>query len=209
LVRHGARRWIARIMITWGLLAAGMMFVRTPTQFYGVRFLLGVAEAGFFPGVVYYLSGWCPLAHRGRAISRFYMAAPLASIIMGAVSGSLLGLDGLWALRGWQWLFLVQGLPAVAIGLIVLRWLPDAPDSAPWLSGPEKGWIRRELDRDAVRIGPPAEHSVLAAMRHPRVAATRGHRLPEHRGRISPSSSRRPRCWPQPPASTPAASAIW
>jgi MFS transporter, ACS family, tartrate transporter len=103
-----------------GLLSAGMMFVQSPMQFYIVRFLLGVAEAGFYPGVIYYFSGWFPPCHRGRAVSRFY-------VVMGGISGWLLGLDGLAKLHGWQWLFLVQGLPAALVGLIVLRFLPDTP----------------------------------------------------------------------------------
>ena len=140
LVRFGARRWIARIMITWGLLAAGMMFVRTPMQFYVMRFLLGVAEAGFFPGMMYYLSGWFPMAQRGRAVSRFYVAVPLASVVMGGVSGQLLALDGLGGMQGWQWLFLAEGLPSVLIGLILLRWLPDKPSTSAWLTEPEKTW---------------------------------------------------------------------
>ena len=113
LVRFGARQWLARIMVTWGLLAAGMMFVETPMQFYVMRFLLGVAEAGFFPGVIYYFAVWFPTAFRGRAVSRFYVASPLASIVMGGISGWLLDLNGVGGLRGWQWLFLVQGLPSV------------------------------------------------------------------------------------------------
>ena len=169
LVRFGARRWLARIMVTWGLLAAGMMLVRTPLQFYGMRLLLGFAEAGFFPGVIFYLSHWFPLAHRGRAISRFYMTGPLATALMGGVAGWLLDLDGMGGLHGWQWLLLVEGLPAVVLGLIILRWLPDAPEAAPWLAAPEKDWIRRQLARDALRIGEPAEHHLLAALRNPLV----------------------------------------
>ncbi|HET6969773.1 MAG TPA: MFS transporter, partial [Phenylobacterium sp.] len=162
-----ARRWIARIMITWGLLAAGMMFVRTPAAFYALRFLLGVAEAGFFPGVMFYLAQWFPLAHRGRAVSRFYAATPLASVVMGGVSGWLLDLDGVAKLHGWQWLFLAQGLPAAIIGLLVLWRLPDGPAVARWLTVDEKAWIGRELQRDAARIGEPADHSVMAALRNP------------------------------------------
>lgn len=169
LVRFGARSWIARIMITWGLLSAGMMFVRTPTQFYIMRFLLGVAEAGFYPGVIYYFSGWFPQCHRGRAVSRFYIASPLASVVMGGMSGWLLDLGGLAGLRGWQWLFLVQGLPGVFAGLLVLRFLPDAPAAVPWLTGPETAWIQTELAREAARIGEPAGHNVIAAFRNPRV----------------------------------------
>jgi ACS family tartrate transporter-like MFS transporter len=169
LVRYGARRWIARIMITWGLLAAGMLFVKLPIQFYVMRFLLGVAEAGFFPGVIFYLSSWFPLAYRGRAISRFYAAAPLASVAMGAVSAWLLDLDGYANLRGWQWLFLVQGLPAVVIGFVFLRFIPDTPAGAPWLTPSEKHWIQFELWRDAARIGEPAKHDVFAVLRIPLV----------------------------------------
>jgi len=129
------------------------MFVRTPLQFYLMRFLLGVAEAGFFPSVIYYFAGWFPMACRGRAVSRIYVASSLAAIVMGAISSGLLGLDGMAGLRGWQWLFLVQGLPGVLLGLILLRFLPDAPVTAPWLADGEKEWIRRELARDAALIG--------------------------------------------------------
>jgi len=169
LVRFRAPQWIARIMITWGLLAAGMMFVRTPLQFYVVRFLLGMAEAGFFPSVIYYFSSWFPMARRGRAISRIYIASSLASIVMGGISGSLLGIDGTAGLRGWQWLFLVQGLPAVFMGLILLRFLPAAPATVSWLSEREKGWIQRELARDAALIGAPVRHNLLAAFANPKV----------------------------------------
>lgn len=169
LVRFGARKWIARIMVTWGLLSAGMMFVETPLQFYTLRFLLGVAEAGFYPGVIYYFSGWFPPCHRGRAVSRFFVATPLASVAMGMMSGWLLALDGQAGLQGWQWLFLVQGLPTVGVGLAVLRFLPDSPASVAWLSQPEKDWIQRELTQEQQRIGAPASHNVLAAFRNPRV----------------------------------------
>jgi len=169
LVRFGARQWIARIMITWGLLSAGMMFVQTPMQFYVLRFLLGVAEAGFYPGVIYYFSSWFPPCHRGRAVSRFFVASPLSSVVMGGISGWLLGLDGRADLQGWQWLFLVQGLPAVLVGLLVLRFLPDAPGTVHWLTASEKAWIEDELAREQARIGAPARHNVLAAFANPRV----------------------------------------
>ena len=102
LYRFGARRWLARVMFTWGLLAMGMMFIKTPTQFYVMRFLLGMAEAGFFPGVIFYLSQWFPVHMRARAVSRFYISLPLASVVMGAVAGFLLGLQGNAGLAGWQ-----------------------------------------------------------------------------------------------------------
>lgn len=167
LERFGARRWIARIMVTWGLIAAGMMFVQTPMQFYVMRFLLGMAEAGFFPGVIYYLAHWFPQGHRGRAISRFYIAAAVATVIMGAVSGWLLSLDGNAGLRGWQWLFLVQGLPAVFVGLLVLRYLPDLPDRAAWLAEEERAWILQELAADAARIRDDDVGNPLIALRDP------------------------------------------
>jgi MFS transporter, ACS family, tartrate transporter len=168
LVRFGARSWLGRIMIAWGLLAAGMMFVRTPMQFYALRFLLGVAEGGFFPGVIYYFSDWFPTAFRGRAISRFFVAGPLASVVMGGVSGWLLGLDGLAHLRGWQWLFLVQGLPSVVAGLLVLRYLPNSPGTVAWLSPLEKAWIQQRLSAEAARIRAPTNDQVFSAFCHPR-----------------------------------------
>jgi len=167
LVRFGARRWIARIMLTWGVLAVAMMFVRTPVQFYALRFLLGAAEAGFFPGVVYYLTTWFPASHRGRAISRFYVALPLASVVMGLIAGPLLGLGGRLGLAGWQWLFLVQGLPAVLLGVGVLFLLPDGPADAPWLTPTERTWIADRHAADADRLGGPEDHSLLKALRIP------------------------------------------
>jgi ACS family tartrate transporter-like MFS transporter len=128
-----------------------------------------VAEAGFFPSVIYYFAGWFPMAYRGRAVSRIYIASSLASVVMGAISGGLLGLDGTAGLRGWQWLFLAQGLPAVVLGLVLLRFLPEAPATASWLADQEKEWIRRELARDAAVIGAPVRHSLLAAFANPRV----------------------------------------
>ena len=169
LVRFGARKWIARIMITWGLLSAAMMFVETPMQFYVLRFLLGVAEAGFYPGVIFYFAGWFPPCHRSRAVSRFFVFSPLASVAMGAMSGWLLGLDGNAGLHGWQWLFLVQGLPTVLVGLLVLKCLPDSPTTVTWLTQQEKDWIHTELAREQARIGEPASHNVMAAFRNPRV----------------------------------------
>src|SRR6201982_68250 len=125
LERVGARLWIARIMVTWGLISAGLMFVRTPPLFYLLRFFLGVAEAGFFPGVIYYLSLWYPTAQRARAIAAFMTAVPVTGLIGGPLSGALLELNGVFGLAGWQWLFLVEGVPAVLLGVIVLAYLTD------------------------------------------------------------------------------------
>ena len=167
LMRFGARRWIARIMVTWGVFAVAMMLVRTPVQFYVLRFLLGFAEAGFFPGVMFYLAHWFPKSQRGVAISRFYVAGPLTAVVMGVVSGGLMGLDGRAGLHGWQWLFLIEGAPAVLVGLLVWRFLPDAPATATWLTQPEKDWLTGELAADAARLAAPADHRVLSALRHP------------------------------------------
>jgi ACS family tartrate transporter-like MFS transporter len=151
LLRFGARRWIARIMLTWGLLAAAMMFVRTPLEFNGLRLLLGMAEAGFFPGVIYYLTLWFPARARASAVSGFYIALPLSSTVMGSLAGWLLGLNGRFGLAGWQWLFLVEGLPAVLFSVVIWRMLPDGPTEAQWLTAEEKSWLARQLEEDGGR----------------------------------------------------------
>jgi len=141
LERVGARLWISRIMVSWGLISTAMMFVRTPAAFYLLRFLLGVAEAGFFPGVIYYLSLWYPVAHRARAIAAFMTAVPVTGLIGAPLSGALLELDGLHGLAGWQWLFLLEGLPAVILGTSVLFYLKDRPETTQWLSPAEREWL--------------------------------------------------------------------
>jgi MFS transporter, ACS family, tartrate transporter len=145
LYRVGARRWFARIMFTWGLLAMAMMFVKTPVQFYIMRFLLGMAEAGFFPGVIFYLGLWFPQHMRARAISRFYIALPLSTVLMGAVAGFLLGLQGRAGLAGWQWLFILEGLPAILLSIVLLVYLPCGPEEAKWLTEEERQWILHHL----------------------------------------------------------------
>jgi MFS transporter, ACS family, tartrate transporter len=167
LYRFGARRWLARIMLTWGILAMAMLFVRTPWQFYGMRFLLGMAEAGFFPGVLYYLTRWFPANLRARTISRFYVSLPLSAVFMGAVAGALLNLQGVYGLRGWQWLFLVEGLPAVILSGVFWKLLPETPDDARWLTAPERRWIEDQL----VAEGAAMRHAagVGAALGDPRV----------------------------------------
>ncbi len=165
LYRFGARRWLARIMVTWGLLAMAMVFVRTPMQFYGARFLLGMAEAGFFPGVVFYLMQWFPPESRARTISSFYVAAPLSSVVMGLIAGALLGLNGRLSLAGWQWLFLVEALPAVVLGVVYFLYLPDGPRDARFLTGEERAAV-------LVRVPPVAPvrgHSVLPVLADARV----------------------------------------
>src|SRR3984885_4921461 len=153
LYRVGARRWFARIMFTWGLLAMGMMLVKTPLQFYVMRFLLGMAEAGFFPGVIFYLAQWFPIHMRARAISRFYVSLPLASVINGAIAGPLLNLQGNAGLAGWQWLFLVEGLPGVVLSIVFLVYLPAGPAQAKWLTEDEREGIVHRLNKDVTGNG--------------------------------------------------------
>ncbi|MDF1503387.1 MFS transporter [Roseisolibacter sp. H3M3-2] len=148
LARVGARRWIARIMIVWGIVSAAMMFVRTPTSFYVLRFLLGAAEAGFFPGMILYLTYWFPAAERARAVALFMTSTAMAGVVGGPLSGALLTLDGAAGLAGWQWLFLVEGIPAVLLGLVVLRYLPDGPHEARWLDDGERAWLVARLEAE-------------------------------------------------------------
>ena len=124
LERFGARVWIARIMLSWGVLSAAMAFVQGPTSFYVVRFLLGVAEAGFFPGIIYYLTCWFPARDRARIIALFMIALPLSSVIGAPISTALLGIEA-GGLHGWQWMFLLEAIPTIVLGFVVLRVLPD------------------------------------------------------------------------------------
>jgi MFS transporter, ACS family, tartrate transporter len=169
LYRFGARRWLARIMLTWGLLAMAMLFVRTPYQFYAMRFLLGMAEAGFFPGVLYYLTQWFPANMRARTISRFYVSLPLSAVFMGAVAGALLNLQGKLGLRGWQWLFLIEGLPPVILSAVFWKCLPETPKDAPWLTAQERDWIVDQLASEGATV--PGSHAteVDSVLRDPRV----------------------------------------
>ena len=150
LARLGARRWIAAIMVAWGIVASAMMLVRTPAEFYALRFALGVAEAGFFPGIVYYLGQWFPPRQRARAMSRFMLGIPISAAVGGPLGAALLGLHGL-GLRGWQWLFLLEGLPAILLSSAVVFFLTDRPEEARWLSDDQRAWLvaRLRLEADA------------------------------------------------------------
>ena len=167
LHRIGARKWIARIMISWGIASSLMMFVATPFQFYAMRFLVGAMEAGFLPGVVLYFSYWFPQHRRGRANSLFMTAISLAGVTGGPLAGwimtSFAGANG-WS--GWQWLFLLEGLPAVVLGVVVLFFLDEKPAVATWLSDGEKRFI--ESDIAAAEQVAPAQHSLLRAFTDPR-----------------------------------------
>lgn len=152
LERVGARVWIARIMISWGIVSAGSMFVSGVSSFYLLRFLLGAAEAGFFPGMILYLTYWVPQAERAKAVAWFMTATAMAGVIGGPISGALLGMDGWGGLRGWQWLFLVEGLPSVVLGMVVLWWLPDRPEQASWLEPDERAWLSRTMADERARL---------------------------------------------------------
>src|SRR2546422_6737545 len=156
LQRVGARWWIARIMVTWGPLSCCMMFVRTAGSFYVLRLLLGVAEAGFLPGMIFYLTNWIPARDRARVFALFLTSTALAGVVGGPVSAALLKLGGTSGLAGWQWLFLIEGLPAVLLGVITLFYLPDQPSQARWLTPPEQAWLEGTLV--AERRGPEEAH---------------------------------------------------
>ncbi|CAG9268754.1 MFS transporter [Paraburkholderia unamae] len=167
----GARKTIGRIMILWGIASAGMMFVQTPMQFYTARVVLGIAEAGFFPGIIFYLSSWFPDHLRARIISTFVLAIAVAGIVGGPISGWILSsTEGLHGMRSWQWLFLLEGIPAVLAGLFALAYLPDSPDHARWLSAAEREAIKGELARHQVAAGvTKATHHFGEALRNPKV----------------------------------------
>ncbi|MDF3889265.1 MFS transporter [Cupriavidus basilensis] len=150
LIMHkvGARFWITRIMITWGLLSAGMAFVQGETSFYVMRLLLGVAEAGLFPGVMLYLTYWFDREQRARATGYFLLGVCVANILSGPLGGALLQMDGLMGLHGWQWLFIIEGLPTLALAYVVWKTLPDGPGSAPWLTLEERQRLQARLDAE-------------------------------------------------------------
>jgi ACS family tartrate transporter-like MFS transporter len=167
LSRVSARRWIARIMISWGLIAPAMLFVRTPIQFYSLRFLLGAAEAGFFPGIIYYLSPWLPTHARARAIVLAAVAIPLSGAIGSSLSASLLGLAGVLGLAGWQWLFLLEGILSVLLGLATLALLTNSPADARWLSEPQRVWLVGRMRSDQRESGAPHGMPPLRALVQP------------------------------------------
>ena len=169
LVRVGARRWLARIMVTWGALAVAMMWVRSPTSFYVVRFLLGVAEAGFLPGVIYYLSNWYPAAQRARAVSMFMIGIPLAVVVGGPVAGLLLAMNGTFGLAGWQWLFLLEGAPAALLGVVVWFYLPDSPTQARWLTPAQQDWLIEKITQEHIAADTRHGVGLGRALVHPTV----------------------------------------
>ncbi|WP_371422800.1 MFS transporter [Tardiphaga sp.] len=156
--RFGARIWIARIMVTWGIVGIGMAFIEGATSFYVARFLLGAAEAGFFPGAILYLSQWFPKAYRARIVATFMIAIPMSSFLGSPVAAALLSLDGMAGLAGWQWLFILESIPAILLGILALRVLPNRTDQETWLDPVERRWLADAL---------ASEHSSAAASDHP------------------------------------------
>jgi sugar phosphate permease len=171
LRRVGTRLWIARIMISWGIVSACMVFIGSPRSFYLLRFLLGVAEAGFVPGLLLYLTFWFPSHERARAVAKFMTATSLAGVVGAPVSSALLRLDGLHHLSGWQWLFLLEGIPTILLGISVLFFLSDSPGDPKvrWMSPAEKLWLNNELALDQARYGAIEHHNLLDAFRLPAV----------------------------------------
>jgi MFS transporter, ACS family, tartrate transporter len=172
LMKVGARFWIARIMLSWGLLSMAMALVWDTTSFITLRFLLGLAEAGFFPGMLLYFTFWFPSAHRARMVAWFGVATPVAVALGGPISSVLMLLDGVWGLAGWKWLFIGEGLPAVILGLVCLVYLVDGPTKASWLTEEEKAWLAAEMERERKEV---TEAHGLTSMRqalsNPRVWA--------------------------------------
>jgi len=169
LHRVGARRWIARIMLTWGLVSALMVLVTGPASFLLVRFLLGVAEAGFFPGALLYFTYWFPAAYRARVVSALFLAVPGSNAVASAVSGALLRLDGIWGLAGWKWMFLLESLPAILLAPVVLVLLTDRPTIAGWLAPEERSWLEDELAAERRRIEGVRRLTLLEALIDKRV----------------------------------------
>ena len=165
----GTRVWIARIMITWGLIAACMVFVESPRSFYAMRFLLGVGEAGFVPGMLLYFTYWYPSQERAKAVGIFMTASSLAGVVGGPLSSALLKMNGMGGLAGWQWLFLAEGVPTALLGISVLFLLNDGPEQAKWLKTEEKCWLAEELELDRRLYGAVKHHSLLDAFKLPAV----------------------------------------
>ena len=169
LGKVGPRLWIARIMITWGIIATCMSLVKGAHSFYAMRFLLGVSEAGFFPGMILYLTYWFPSQERARAVAKFMTATSLAGVVGAPLSSFLLKLEGRAGMHGWQWLFICEGIPTILGGISVLFLMRDHPDDAPWLTDPEKKWLDEELERDRKAGGATENHRLLDAFKMPMV----------------------------------------
>ena len=171
LVRYGARKWIARIMFSWGLLSGAMAFVTGEISFYVVRLLLGVAEAGFFPGIIFFLTLWFPASYRARIIGYFMAAVPISTVIGAPASGLLLGLDGVFGLKGWQWLFIIEAMPALILSIVVFFYLTDRPADATWLDVDERAWLVSRLDQEQKQREARHNYRLMEALLNPKVLA--------------------------------------
>jgi len=171
LEKVGARMWIARIMITWGIVSGLMATVIGPISFLSLRFLLGVAEAGFFPGMILYFTYWFPARYRGRVISTLFIAVPVANAAASAISGAILEMDGILGLKGWQWVFIIEAIPAVLLAFVVLRYMTDRPAVANWLDADEKEWLESELRGERAKVDATGKLRVLQVLTDPRVLA--------------------------------------
>ncbi|MFC0588244.1 MFS transporter [Novosphingobium aquiterrae] len=166
LARFGARRWIARIMLTWGVVSGAMALVQTPAQFYVMRFLLGVAEAGFYPGVLLYLSQWFPATMLARSVSRFYIANPISFMMMGSLAGFLMSFDGTLGIAGWQWMLMLEAVPALIVAALLLLFLPERIETAKWLSARERDWLVHHHAADNAAVG-ASEHNFWRSLANP------------------------------------------
>jgi ACS family tartrate transporter-like MFS transporter len=171
LDKVGARIWIARVMITWGLISGAMAFVQGANSFYTLRFLLGAAEAGFFPGIILYLSYWFPARQRAAVTAIFMAAAPLSTVLGSPVSGALLGMHGILGFTGWQWMFIIEALPAIILGVVVLFYMTDRPEKAKWLDDEERHWLVTTMNAEAAGKAATASHSVWRGLADLRVIA--------------------------------------
>jgi ACS family tartrate transporter-like MFS transporter len=171
LEKFGASRWIARIMVSWGIISASMALVSGESSFYGLRFLLGVAEAGFFPGIILYLTYWYPAEYRARFLAAFAIAVPISTVIGAPVSGLSLGLDGAMGLKGWQWLFIIEGVPSVLLGIVTWFYLTDRPERANWLTAEQKTWLASRLDAGIAAKQAATHLTLVEALRSPKVLA--------------------------------------
>ena len=168
LAKYGARKWITRIMISWGIVATAMMFALNTPLFYSLRFVLGIAEAGFFPGVILYLTYWYTAAERARIVALFMTATAIANVIGSPISGALLGIHW-FGLHGWQWLFILEGIPAILLGFVVFHYLPNGPEDAKWLTNEEKDWISQRIGIEGVMKEAKGHGNLSAAFKTPAV----------------------------------------
>ncbi len=165
--RWSARLWISRIMVTWGIIATLMGFVHTVGQFYTLRFLLGLAEAGFYPGVIIYLTHWFPERQRSKAIALFMVGSPIANIIGSPISGLIMEYVHWWGLSGWRWVFILEGIPAVLIGFVTVAYLTDKPSRAKWLPADEAEWLTEQIATERARKAPAQHHNYWLALKEP------------------------------------------